>query len=201
MNRFVAIGAMIFSAAVSADQLRYRAVDLTGVAGASATPVAINDQALVAISGQDGNGNPLSVLYDAAQGQVVFTFAAGDRVRALSDDGNACGDSVSGANWLVSDGVRSVVPLAQSLGVNDSGQVAGFNGGFFPSAALFSNGTVTQLGTLGGRQSTAAGINARGQVTGTAELAGAQVFHAFRWSDGAMEDLGSLAGPAGNSSG
>lgn len=65
--------------------------------------------------------------------------------------------------------------LSVGYGINDSGQVAGY--AEFPvspnddvtRAALFSNGTTTDLGTLGGTMSYGYGINASGQVTGTAE--------------------------------
>jgi probable HAF family extracellular repeat protein len=52
---------------------------------------------------------------------------------------------------------------------------------------------MTDLGTLGGDYSSGNAINARGQVTGTADLAG-NVHHAFLYSGGQMTDLGTLGG-------
>ncbi len=53
---------------------------------------------------------------------------------------------------------------------------------------------LTDLGTLGGSTSTGYGINARGQVTGTASTAGNVHTHAFRYSRCSMQDLGTLGG-------
>jgi probable HAF family extracellular repeat protein len=49
--------------------------------------------------------------------------------------------------------------------------------------------TVTDLGTLGGSTSSARAVNASGQVTGSADLPGDAVSHAFLWENGAMRDL------------
>ena len=56
--------------------------------------------------------------------------------------------------------------------------------------------SVINLGTLGGSASNGfGGVNARGWVTGDANLAGDQNEHAFLWRDGVMTDLGTLGGP------
>lgn len=49
------------------------------------------------------------------------------------------------------------------------------------------------LGTLGGTQSEARGINNYGHVIGSAALSGDVVSHAFLYKNGAMTDLGTLA--------
>lgn len=51
------------------------------------------------------------------------------------------------------------------------------------------------LGTLGGSESGAGGINALGQVVGWSDLAGDDDYHAFLYSGGAMVDLNSLIDP------
>ena len=53
---------------------------------------------------------------------------------------------------------------------------------------------VIQLGTFGGNSSAGNGINNRGWVTGTANLAGDQAEHAALWIDGLRFDLGTLGG-------
>jgi probable HAF family extracellular repeat protein len=56
-------------------------------------------------------------------------------------------------------------------------------------AFLWQNGTMTDLGTLGGDNSRAFGINSQGQVVGTAQIAQGDVYHAFLYSGGTMIDL------------
>jgi probable HAF family extracellular repeat protein len=66
---------------------------------------------------------------------------------------------------------------------------------------VWRRGTVTDLGTLGGpntgvldqRIAPADKLNERGQVAGTSETASGAL-HAFLWSDGRMQDLGTLGG-------
>src|SRR5689334_4781064 len=53
--------------------------------------------------------------------------------------------------------------------------------------------TITDLGTLGGAQSYAYGINETGQVTGYALTSG-NLYHAFIDSNGSMRDLGTMGG-------
>ncbi len=58
-------------------------------------------------------------------------------------------------------------------------------------AAAAPRYTATPLGALGGGYSRAHAINAHGQITGEAQLAGG-AWHAFLWTEGAMRDLDSL---------
>jgi probable HAF family extracellular repeat protein len=53
--------------------------------------------------------------------------------------------------------------------------------------------TVTDLGTFGGNESRAYGINYAGQVVGTAKTTSGE-FHAFSWDKGTLKDLGILNG-------
>ena len=54
---------------------------------------------------------------------------------------------------------------------------------------------VTELGTLGGAQSGAYGLNESNHVVGWSHTASGAI-HAFVWIDGVMTDLGTLGGPA-----
>jgi probable HAF family extracellular repeat protein len=60
-------------------------------------------------------------------------------------------------------------------------------------AFLYRDDVMRDLGTLGGRFSRAADINASGQVVGMAETAAGER-HAFLVGTGAMQDLGTLGG-------
>jgi probable HAF family extracellular repeat protein len=56
-------------------------------------------------------------------------------------------------------------------------------------------GGMVDLGTLGGTQSSAAGVNANGQVVGSSDLAGDTEQHVFSWTAaGGMVDLGAAPG-------
>jgi probable HAF family extracellular repeat protein len=67
-----------------------------------------------------------------------------------------------------------------AYGINSAGQVAGvFYTPTAEHAFLFSGGTMTDLGTLGGSSSLAYGVNAAGQVVGWASPSGNTAMHAF----------------------
>ncbi len=89
-----------------------------------------------------------------------------------------------------------------AYGINDLRQIVGSSDTapavegplLGPSHAfLWSNGTLLDLGTLGGETSTALAINNLGQIVGVA-LTEAGEPHAFLWQNGVMEDLGTLGG-------
>lgn len=79
--------------------------------------------------------------------------------------------------------------------INHRGQIAGrLVPGGGDHAFLYSNGVVTDLGSLpGNNDSIAQGINSRGQVVGNT-FGLNQPSRAFLYSDGVMRDIGSLAG-------
>jgi probable HAF family extracellular repeat protein len=67
-------------------------------------------------------------------------------------------------------------------------------------AFLWEDGTMTDLGTLGGPSSSATGINSRGQVVGFAATTDGAT-HAVLWDHGATTDLGEGRACAINSAG
>jgi probable HAF family extracellular repeat protein len=80
--------------------------------------------------------------------------------------------------------------------INDRGEVAG-DSHRTPErgrqAVVFYGGGFRELGTLGGKESCAGGINNSGQVVGWAENAEG-IRHAFLFSGGKLLDLGTLGG-------
>jgi probable HAF family extracellular repeat protein len=97
----------------------------------------------------------------------------------------------------------SLIDLGEGVsayGINTAGQITGcapVSGGTL-HAFLYSGGTLTDLGTLGGASSCGDAINVRGDVTGYADTASAA--HAFLVTAATMTDLGTIAGEA-NSAG
>jgi probable HAF family extracellular repeat protein len=80
--------------------------------------------------------------------------------------------------------------------INTAGQVTGYSytAAGAGHAFLYTNGAMTDLGTLGGSESSAYAINSAGQVTGESYPLGDQTSHAFLYGNGVMTDLGTLGG-------
>jgi probable HAF family extracellular repeat protein len=125
------------------------------------------------------------------------------------------GHAVAWRNGALTDlGALPTVNNSGPIWISDSGLVAGFseNGLIDPltgnpefQAVLFKNGSVIALGTLGGNESGASGVNDRGQVVGCAAnnvpdpfgfcVGVPQQSRAFIWQGEGMRDLGTLGGP------
>jgi probable HAF family extracellular repeat protein len=138
----------------------------------------------------------------------------------INDRGQVCGTGTLPDNGftdasLYTDGqikdlgiARPVDSGSWALAINNPGQVVGYSWNFFESRAfLYSNGVMQNLGYLIGpnrlqdNSSFGQGINNRGQVVGYSYLSYSienLVQHAFLYSDGVMQDLGTLAGSTGS---
>jgi probable HAF family extracellular repeat protein len=93
--------------------------------------------------------------------------------------------------------------VGAAFGINDNGEAVGGSGiCALPStidvvhALLWQEGSVTDLGSLGGVMNNFAfAINNRGQVVGLSDLPGDATGHAFLWTkENGMQDLGTLPG-------
>jgi probable HAF family extracellular repeat protein len=118
---------------------------------------------------------------------------------SINERGQVIGNRPGGGGFLWQGGVTQELPLASAAGINDHGQVVGSvmtpdtAGVLMQRAALWDDGVVTQLGTIGGRWSYAVAISNSGWVAGTSEVDArypSYYGHAFRWRDGQMQDLG-----------
>jgi probable HAF family extracellular repeat protein len=83
--------------------------------------------------------------------------------------------------------------------INEPGQIAGVSytnstpnpvtGVPTQDPFLWENGTMLDLGSLGGTSGAPTALNNRGQVIGVSNLAGDQISHPFLWDDGKLIDL------------
>ena len=81
--------------------------------------------------------------------------------------------------------------------INSRGQVVGTSnlaGDLTHHPFLWNEGSLIDLGTLGGDNAEAYWINDAGAVVGRADVPGSQSHHAFLWEKGVMTDLGVLNG-------
>lgn len=141
--------------------------------------------------------------------QYTVTDLGSFTARSLNDSSRVAG-SMGNKAVLHSDGVlRDITPpggvIAEAFGINNLGQVVGrvficdfVNGNCVNGrtrAFVFDRGAHALLGTLGGRDSRAHGINDSGQVTGYSDAAAPspqvpEEAHAFIFQNGVFEDIG-----------
>jgi probable HAF family extracellular repeat protein len=93
-------------------------------------------------------------------------------------------------------GATGGLSFTRAQGINTAGKVVGSSptANHRNHAFVWSNGVMTDLGTLGGSESSATAINEAGQIVGDSAVAGDATRHAFLHTPGAMIDLGTLGG-------
>lgn len=132
----------------------------------------------------------------------LFGPSGSSEATAINDSGQVAGwtTAANGTGehaFLDSNGVMTdlgILPggtFSTAAGINDAGVVVGSmdNAASDSRAFAYQDGTLTDLGTLGGPGAAAYAINASGQIVGWAQTS-TDATHAFEDTGGKMTDLG-----------
>jgi probable HAF family extracellular repeat protein len=157
----------------------------------------VNENAQVAGMAYTGNeANCRAVLWDNGGWTDMGTLGGSwAKAKAINNSGHAVGWSyttgdASQVSVMWKDGAIINLGNIAALDINDSDQVLGLGA----HALVWENGTVTDLGTLGGTQSYGNHINNAGQVAGWAYNA-SEAMTAVVWDHGVITNVNTLLPP------
>jgi probable HAF family extracellular repeat protein len=187
----------------SAAAQSYTAIDLGTLRAGSARVHSVNNSGQAVGASGHPHGADTHAFFWQKQGGIrdLGTLPGGDysAAYAINDSGVVVGTSNTSItthafSWTQAKGLSDLGTLpgtnaSSALAINNHGQIVGSSGGH---AALWSGGSIQDLGTLGGATSEAHGMNEGGDIVGESDTSSGP--HAFLWKAGSMQDLGVLPG-------
>lgn len=181
----------------------FLASDLGTLGGANSQANAINNNDLI-VGWSENDGNDVhGVRWN--QPNVILDLGSlnntGSRNNNLNNLGIAVGNDGIDAVIYSDTGTKAYVPnsrgpYSNAMAINDKHQIVGAFIDYSKNAyiaALWSNNTLTNLGTLGGNGSWAYDLNENNQIVGWARRKDDFV-HATIWNENQIKDLGTLGG-------
>jgi probable HAF family extracellular repeat protein len=174
--------------------------DLGTLGGTYSIAYGINNSGQIVGFSNDSSGRNRAFSYSGSNMTDLGAVGGLNESVALgiNNNGQIVGTLSNGVHsFLYSGGSMTVLGIqgfVVSTAINDSSQIVGYTNDQAIRAFLYSGSITIDLGTLGGSESVAYGINNNGQVVGYAFTKGGQL-HAFRYNSNiGMTDLGTLGG-------
>jgi probable HAF family extracellular repeat protein len=184
----------------------YSFTDLGTLGGSFSNAYGINSAGqIVGVGRTTGDNSDHATLWSSGSVFDLGTLGGNSVAMAINEAGKVVGVSSPPGNTspdaILWDGTLTNLNVlygtsgnSTAFGINDAGLIVGqtntTNG---PRAILWNNGTLIDLGTLGGNYSGAYAINNAGQVAGTS-ITAANLQHAALWNGATPTDLGTLGG-------
>jgi probable HAF family extracellular repeat protein len=192
-------------------QVLYDITDLGTLGGAESYALGVNDSGqVVGNSFVSGYDQLYAFMWSAPTGMVNLGSLGypPSVAHAINNHGQVVGmaqtlgQPLDAFLWTQAKGLRDISPDtlgAEAFAINGTGQIAGslaLDLDTIHAVVWRRNGTVTDLGTLGGNFSVATGINQWGEVVGfSTMLQGSSSGHGFAWTrKNGLIDLGALSG-------
>jgi probable HAF family extracellular repeat protein len=205
ITAFTLLSTLVLPGQMAAQHRRYKLIDLGTLGGpnsfvevAGDLPVVLNNEGTVVGCADTSAADPRfpdfsPLLNPPAPDPFIFHSFQWQK-GAMTDLGALPGDNSSCATWISRNGLIT--------GMSSTRTFDPALGGIAAHAVFWREGEIIDIGTFGGAESLALGVNDRGQVAGSATNTiadsvsgfGTQL-RAFRWQNGVMQDLGTLGGP------